>query len=79
MVLLQFLDVVTEPSLYKINLKHLFTLIGCAIGTICGNIIMVSSNSYALKGASSIFGILIFLQEEPEKLVLQLELVVGIY
>ncbi|AVN63809.1 hypothetical protein CG006_02355 [Mesoplasma florum] len=58
---------ITEPSLYTINLKHLFPLIGCSIGTFFGTMIMVASNSYALQGASSIFGILMFLQQAPEK------------
>lgn len=58
---------ITEPLLYTINLKHLFPLIGCSIGTFFGTMIMVASNSYALQGASSIFGILMFLQQALEK------------
>jgi len=53
---------ITEPSLYTINLKHLFPLIGASIGTFAGTFLLVASNSYAYQGASSIFGILMFVQ-----------------
>ncbi|WP_026389342.1 hypothetical protein [[Acholeplasma] multilocale] len=57
---------ITEPSLYTINLKHLFPLIGASIGVFAGTLIMTASNTYALQGASSIFGILMFLQAAPD-------------
>lgn len=58
---------ITEPALYTINLKHLFPLIAASIGVFSGSVLMVASNSYALQGASSIFGILMFLQNAPEQ------------
>ncbi|WP_338972093.1 PTS transporter subunit EIIB [Spiroplasma endosymbiont of Panorpa germanica] len=58
---------ITEPSLYTINLKHLFPLIACSIGVFCGTLILVASNTYALQGSSSIFGILMYLQNAPDK------------
>lgn len=57
---------ITEPSLYTINLKHLFPLIACSIGVTCGTLVLVASNTYALQGASSIFGILMYIQNAPE-------------
>lgn len=58
---------ITEPSLYTVNLKHLFPLIGCSIGIFCGSILFVASNTFALQGASSVFGILMFQHTAPIK------------
>ncbi|QEH61989.1 PTS system, trehalose-specific IIB component [Spiroplasma chinense] len=57
---------ITEPSLFTVNLKHLFPLIACSIGTACGTLLLVASNTYALQGASSIFGILMYQMQAPE-------------
>ncbi|ALD66420.1 PTS transporter subunit EIIB [Spiroplasma cantharicola] len=57
---------ITEPSLFTVNLKHLFPLIACSIGVFCGSIILVASNTFALQGASSIFGFLMFQHKAPE-------------
>ncbi|AXK50975.1 PTS transporter subunit EIIC [Spiroplasma alleghenense] len=58
---------ITEPSLYTINLKHLYPLIACSIGVFSGTLILVASNTYALQGSSSIFGILMYLLNAPDK------------
>ncbi|ATZ16257.1 PTS system trehalose-specific IIC component [Entomoplasma freundtii] len=58
---------ITEPSLYTVNLKHLFPLIGCSIGVFSGSLLFVASNTFALQGASSIFGILMFQHIAPLK------------
>ncbi|AKU79932.1 PTS transporter subunit EIIB [Spiroplasma turonicum] len=56
---------ITEPSLFTVNLKHLYPLISCSIGVFCGSIVLVASNTYALQGASSIFGYLMFQHKAP--------------
>ncbi|WP_339033285.1 PTS transporter subunit EIIB [Spiroplasma endosymbiont of Cantharis rufa] len=56
---------ITEPSLFTVNLKHLYPLIACSIGVFCGSLILVASNTFALQGASSIFGFLMFQHKAP--------------
>ncbi|QBQ07802.1 Phosphotransferase system IIB component [Spiroplasma gladiatoris] len=57
---------ITEPSLFTVNLKHLYPLIACSIGVFCGSLVLVASNTYALQGASSIFGYLMFQHKAPD-------------
>ncbi|AUB31710.1 PTS transporter subunit EIIB [Spiroplasma floricola] len=57
---------ITEPSLFTVNLKHLFPLIACSIGVFCGSLVLVASNTFAVQGASSIFGFLMFQHKAPE-------------
>ncbi|AGR42235.1 PTS transporter subunit EIIB [Spiroplasma diminutum] len=57
---------ITEPSLFTVNLKHLYPLIACSIGVFFGSLVLVASNTYALQGASSIFGYLMFQHKAPE-------------
>ncbi|AKX34277.1 PTS system, trehalose-specific IIBC component [Spiroplasma litorale] len=56
---------ITEPSLFTVNLKHLYPLIACSIGVFCGSLVLVASNTFALQGASSIFGYLMFQHKAP--------------
>lgn len=58
---------ITEPALFTVNLKHLYPLIACSIGVFSGTLLLVASNTYALQGTSSIFGILMFMMHAPVK------------